>query len=289
MFLIVNADDYAYSPGISRGILDAARDGVVTATGVMATAPDFEEHAARLADAPGLDVGVHLNLTHGRPLTSRMRDRLAAWNRESFVRKAGTARRILTGRLSVDDVEEEWSAQVERCRDAGLQVRFLNSHEHMHTLPPLAKLVRRLADNLHVPYVRRLSPEWSESRTPAAIARSSVAHSLEWVNRRGGGTPAPELLGLSRSGRLDLSFVERRIRRLRAGRVYELMCHPGYYVPGEIDDEYVLSYHDWEGELAMLRSEEMRDLLTANGVQLVGYRDLVPWSLPLAARPREGR
>ena len=40
-FLIVNADDYGYFPGISRGIIDAHKDGVVTATGVLANGTSF--------------------------------------------------------------------------------------------------------------------------------------------------------------------------------------------------------------------------------------------------------
>ena len=37
VYLIVNADDYGYFSCVSRGILDAVCDGIVTATGVLAT------------------------------------------------------------------------------------------------------------------------------------------------------------------------------------------------------------------------------------------------------------
>jgi predicted glycoside hydrolase/deacetylase ChbG (UPF0249 family) len=65
-FLIVNADDYGYFRCVSKGILTAATRGIVTATGVMANAPRFVEHAAMLRDCDSLDVGVHLNLKIGR-------------------------------------------------------------------------------------------------------------------------------------------------------------------------------------------------------------------------------
>jgi predicted glycoside hydrolase/deacetylase ChbG (UPF0249 family) len=39
--LIVNADDFGLTPGVSAGILDAHRHGIVTSTSVIAVAPAF--------------------------------------------------------------------------------------------------------------------------------------------------------------------------------------------------------------------------------------------------------
>ena len=40
--LIVNADDFGYFPCVSRGIIEAARAGVITATSVLANRPGVE-------------------------------------------------------------------------------------------------------------------------------------------------------------------------------------------------------------------------------------------------------
>lgn len=154
-------------------------------------------------------------------------------------------------------------------------------------LPPLFKLTGWLAEDLDIPHTRSVSPEWGESRTPGALVRSAVTQALVRINRRHSATATPALLGLGRSGRLTLSYVERCVGDLRAGRVYELMCHPGHYVPGEIVDSRVPSYHDWEGELSLLRSEAMRALLESRGVRLVGYRDLAHTPERLTAHSRE--
>ena len=82
VFIIVNADDYCYSEGVSRGILETIRNGIVTATGVLANSPFFEKHISKLIDFDGLDIGVHLTLTSGKPLTNRMCDLLSSNNRE---------------------------------------------------------------------------------------------------------------------------------------------------------------------------------------------------------------
>ncbi len=48
--LVVNADDFGLSPAISRGILRAHRDGVVTSTSLLGNVADLDE--ARRASWP---------------------------------------------------------------------------------------------------------------------------------------------------------------------------------------------------------------------------------------------
>jgi len=66
--LIVNADDFGLTPGVSAGILDAHRHGIVTSTTVLVTADIDGEQLARARDS-GIGMGIHVNLTLGKPLT----------------------------------------------------------------------------------------------------------------------------------------------------------------------------------------------------------------------------
>jgi chitin disaccharide deacetylase len=67
--LIVNADDFGMAPGVNRAILEAHRTGIVTSTSLLANGAAFDEAAAAARATPTLAVGVHLNLTQGRPLS----------------------------------------------------------------------------------------------------------------------------------------------------------------------------------------------------------------------------
>jgi predicted glycoside hydrolase/deacetylase ChbG (UPF0249 family) len=64
-YLIVNADDFGATPGITRGILEAYHHGVVTSTSFMVTTPWSEEAAALAADELTLSIGLHVDLTSG--------------------------------------------------------------------------------------------------------------------------------------------------------------------------------------------------------------------------------
>lgn len=56
--LIVNADDFGYSYGINKGIIEAYKDGIVTSTSVMVNAIAAHE-AVNLVNYPELSIGLH--------------------------------------------------------------------------------------------------------------------------------------------------------------------------------------------------------------------------------------
>jgi len=269
--LIVNADDYGYFDCVSKGILQSAANGIVTATGVFATAPHFPEHAAWLRDCEALDAGVHLNLTDGNPLTSDMRKALSRWSGR-FPGKFSVGTAVTTGAIAIEDVRREWRAQIERCLETGLRVRFLNSHEHVHMLPSLFPVASVLAGEYDIPHVRFPTSRFAWDLSGGSLLRCAIMKALGMINRHRAVTPAARFLGMETSGKLDLSFFERNIPQLGAGRVYELMCHPGQFDAQEVSDPRLRRYHDWEGELRTLTSSAVRELLQRYRVRLIGYR-----------------
>jgi chitin disaccharide deacetylase len=287
-YLIVNADDYGYFRCVSQGILKAAADGIVTATGALANAIHFAEHAARLRDCDALDVGVHLNLTEGEPLTTELRDRLSRWSGR-FPGKFAVARAILSGAITTEDVSREWRAQIESCLDIGLRVRFLNSHEHVHMLPSLFPLTRALAAEYDIAHVRFPTSQFALNASSGSLFRGAVIKTLETINRRHAITPTAHFLGMEASGKLNLRYLEDAMPRLRAGQVYELMCHPGEFDAREVSDRRLLRYHRWEEELSTLTSPAVRELLERCGVSLIGFRHLAVSDDRLVVREETAR
>jgi chitin disaccharide deacetylase len=272
-YLIVNADDYGYFRCVSAGILKAAAHGIVTATGVFANAAAFAEDATRLREVDTLDVGVHLNLTEGLPLTTDLQSRLSRWSGR-FPGKFAMAGAIVSGAVKPEDVRREWRAQIERCLASGLRVRFLNSHEHVHMLPALFAVAKVLAKDYAIPHIRFPTSQFGGGSANGSLFRGAVMKTLETINRRHNDFPAAQFLGLAMSGKLDLPRLEQCLSHLAAGTIYELMCHPGEFDAQEVTDARLLRYHDWAGELATLTSPAARELLHRHAVRLIGYRHL---------------
>lgn len=272
-FLIVNADDFGYFRCVNRGILEACRRGVVTATGVLANCEGFDADVDSLKEARNLDTGVHLNVTDGVALSADMRDRLKKSDGR-FPGKFGFVQAYTLGHLKRSDIEKEWRAQIEKCLDYGLKVTFLNSHEHIHMLPGLFTLTQFLANEYDIPYVRLSSPDpsrWGASRN---IVRDSALTVLSKINGRRLTIKAPFFAGTAASGALSLDYVERFFSELKPNRVYELMCHPGYADENEIRRPDLLAYHNWQGELDTLFDAKFRSLCQKHQVKLIRYQDI---------------
>ncbi len=70
--LIVNADDYGLTAGVSRGILDSHRRGIVTSTTLLVNRP-VDPALIDALKASGMGVGLHMNLTLGPPVAPAKR------------------------------------------------------------------------------------------------------------------------------------------------------------------------------------------------------------------------
>src|SRR2546422_2369516 len=135
--LIVNADDFGWSEGVNRGIVDAYRNGIVTRTTVLANGAAFDGAAQLARQERRLGVGVHLNLSDGAPLLPR-------WEVPSLVNEQGQfsggpmklVARMLAGRLRPAEGEAEWDAQIGKVEK--------RSEEHTSELQSRLHLVCRL-------------------------------------------------------------------------------------------------------------------------------------------------
>lgn len=255
--LIVNADDYGYFPGISKGILDAAASGRVCATGILPNSPDLKTQLEWLDAMDGLDLGVHLNLTSRHPLTAVMAEKLSHWE-GCFPGASMMSLLILKGQISISDVRAEWRAQIEACQ--GRKLKFLNSHEHIHMLPVLFPLTLELAQEYQIPNVRLTKADWLLPLGFSQIIRNTLMQAMQAINQCRFKVSVPIFLGLSQSGKLSLAFLAEVFSRLEPGNTYELMCHPGYFDSAEITDRKLIAYHHWEDELALLQSRKLQDL-----------------------------
>src|SRR5207244_5428601 len=90
--LIVNADDYGLTAGVSRGIIDAHRRGIVTSTTLLVNRP-VDPALIEALQSSGLGVGLHMNLTLGPPVAPAKRVASLLDGEGRFVRDAREAAR----------------------------------------------------------------------------------------------------------------------------------------------------------------------------------------------------
>jgi chitin disaccharide deacetylase len=141
--VIVNADDFGLSQDISDTIARGHDRGIVTSTTLIATA-SATEHAANLAKRrPSLGVGVHLNITAGRPLSDPGKLAGLVSGDGSFLPPERSAKRLIFDLRLVGPIFEEYSRQVERCLDLGITPTHCDTHHGMHRFPVVFEAFRR--------------------------------------------------------------------------------------------------------------------------------------------------
>lgn len=198
--LIVNADDFGFSNGVNYGIIDAHRYGIVNSTTMMVNTPGTA-HAVGLAKQnPSLSVGIHLALTFGKPVRTDV---------PTLVNEHGNFRidKIVENNknVSLEEVEREWEAQIEKFLSFGLTPSHFDSHHHIHGWAFLAPVVRRLAEKYSLP-VRNVF-----SANPENI---------------------PTLTDVFLDGFYDENVTEQYFHHITEGlsaeKTIEVMCHPAY-------------------------------------------------------------
>ena len=267
--LVVNADDFGMSAAISRGILRAHREGIVTSVSLLGNCADLEGARVLLSEAPGLGVGVHLSLVEGAPIADPARVPSLLTPSGRF-RSRGAEFIAAWGKRQIDpsDVEREFDAQVDRIHAAGIKIDHLDTHHHLGFLPVVGRSVEAVARRHDIGAIRTEieTPTLSWVTDPRRGLKAGVLTGLNWLTRRqlGARRHSAQSWGYVESGRLDEIRVLEIIGRLGPG-THELICHPG--------EEQSPGY-DHTGELVALTSAKVRRALGQRGVRLCRWGDL---------------
>jgi chitin disaccharide deacetylase len=266
--LVVNADDFGFTPDVNQGIVDAHRRGILTATTLMANGEAFED-ALRLArQTPSLDIGCHLVLIGGRSLSTGKPYPLTVGQL-----LAALARRQIRP-------YEEMASQVRRIVDVGLHPTHLDTHKHTHLAPPVLDAVARLGQELGIPWVRRpfdfplgaLGGAVPRSERLTRVALGLLRRRFHHVLQKHGCRTTDHFAGFQITGRFRTAELVELLAALPEGST-ELMCHPGHC--GEaLRSAPTRLKESREQELEALVAPETRAALERNGIELVSYRGL---------------
>ncbi|MBF0127287.1 MAG: ChbG/HpnK family deacetylase [Magnetococcales bacterium] len=279
--LIVNADDFGLSQSVNLGILEAHHQGIVTSTTLLANGPAFEQGVQLLGGAPGLGVGVHLNVLRGRPLCHPDTLPLLTRHGRFHLTWSRMHHTLVPGMLQ--EIEREYRAQIEKVAEHGMAITHLDGEKHHHQFPPLFRLVTRLLQDYRIPAVRCALEPLTARYGLTKMAKVSMLNLFIGRNLRAlRGTAirhAHTQAGIAMTGGMTPDGLERLLRHLPAG-ITELCCHPGRTDGGHHSQIYDFGefYIDAtrETELSLLTASSVQRVLSAQGIQRITYAGLNP-------------
>ncbi len=151
--VIVNADDFGLSEATNAVILRAFHSGLISSATAMANMPAFRNACALARQQPMLRgrVGLHFNLSHGRPLSEAIREQPLFCNDAGEFEFRLSRKSLWLPRRTRQAVEQELAAQWQHCLSLGLLPSHLDSHQHVHNIWPIGEIVARFAAREGVP------------------------------------------------------------------------------------------------------------------------------------------
>jgi len=288
--LIVNADDFGFTSGVNRAIVEAHTRGVVTSSTLMANGAAFAEAVLLAKASPRLSVGCHVVLIDGEPVVDLQR--LPSLTTPSSATQGHFrdglktfAARAIAGRMKAEEITAETTAQIGKIQAAGISVSHVDTHKHTHLFPKILRPVLRAAAECGVRAVRnpfglRMPLRSSQLlRRPNLWRRYAEVRVLsrfagkfrEAVDREGFATP-DGTLGIEVTGTLDETLFHAIAQSMPEG-TWEFVCHPGYN-DADLQAAKTRLRESRETELRALTLPAAREVLVQQGIQLISYHEL---------------
>lgn len=285
-YLIVNADDFGMSYGVTDGIVRAHTHGFLTSTSLMTNMPAAEYAVAQLAHVPALGVGVHLNICDGRPVLRPSEIPTLVDAHGNFHPASAMVRKLWRWQVSGRELEAEFRAQIRWAKVRGIVPTHADSHHHLHLYPAAAiPFVRALiAEGVHCARSPRCSV-WPKRRSLGGPHEGHVARRVVVKTYRSAlystvfrklAMPDSRVSFLShdRHNLADQGQAWKAMFQNLPDGLFELTCHPGMFEAGFSESDRI--HVQREAELRWLTNSEWLDAVKKRGIRLVTYDALSP-------------
>lgn len=235
---ILTADDFGLHREVNRGIVELAACGRLDAVSIM-----FHPHAdLSFIDqlvATDIAVGCHLVFVEEFPLASSSPSPMPKNYWQLF-------RAMSAGSCQTSWIVAEAEAQLRRAGNMGINLAFINSHQHVHLMPNIWKRLYPLLNELELP-VRGCS---QFRKGPLKQMLVEVASVLSVQSTRGRRFPLVHPLGIADAGRSSVQTAVEAARRavfLPSEHRSELVIHPGRGC-SDLEKRYGYWCYSWENE-----------------------------------------
>jgi hopanoid biosynthesis associated protein HpnK len=282
--LIINADDFGLTAGVNRAIAEGNRSGVVTSATMMANAQAFDNAVTLAKTLPGLKTGCHIVLIDGNPIVHDLPS-LTNGSRRFRSNLKDFALAAMRRKIGAEEIQSEAEAQIRKIQSSGITLTHVDSHKHTHMFPHVLRPVLRAARACGIRAVRnpfepvRSWPRGLVVGTPGLWLRSAEVMALQWFAAEFRKAVKEEKMlttdgtvGIAVTGKLDQKILLRLLDALPQG-TWELVCHPGYS-DADLKSVGTRLTQSREVELQALTSEETKQALARQSIELISYADL---------------
>ncbi len=278
--IIINADDFGLCDGVNKAVAQVHTDGVLTSATIMANMPAAGKAVEIAKQLPTLGVGVHLNLTEGRPVSKDTCVECLLGSDGQFAYSPFILSVLsVAGHKIREAIRAELAAQIQWVIDNGLKPTHLDSHKHIHAFPSLFSLVCQLAGRFGIGAIRWPFEPKELLRIPWPLTgidgrkRAQKIRIMAKINRMQNQDflKNDAVLGIAHTGKIDVSFFK-AVALYNSAATVEVMTHPGF--ADGLDPDKTRLLHQRKVEAEALCSEKTKQYFKDAGIKLVHYGKL---------------
>lgn len=277
----ITADDFGYCPKRNHGIQELIDLHIVNSISVIINGV----HVVKPSDCESVKIGLHLNLTEGKPISNPDNVKSLINDELMFHGKFGFRERLKDGNVRKSEIRSEIEEQINKFVSIyGNMPHYIDGHQHVHVLPNVREcllvcMTMHKITETRIPFELGLSecdwidkPRFEFYQKVCEESKNAVLYFRE--NRV---FSTPYFIGLSTMSRdmsidrfrkaMDLIYNDVMINGSTvSSQSIEFMVHPGYPSNGKDGgcgagpDEFSRST-DRQYELGVLKSVEFRKML----------------------------
>jgi len=206
MKIIINADDFGSSEKVNKAIYTSAKDNYISSATIMSIAPCLDEAVEMTKELKHISFGVHLTFDDKFPSLS---GKPKYFDKNDIVNIKGL------NLLKLNIICNEFSMQIEKLLEKGINISHLDTHQHIHLYPLVALAVSIVSKKYNI----------NKTRSVRIFAKKSIVNKsyrflhYSFMNIRGNTQPAyytnfP-------------MFIDENIYNKESNDIIEIMCHPG--------------------------------------------------------------
>ncbi|WP_194774684.1 carbohydrate deacetylase [Pararhodonellum marinum] len=219
--LVVNADDLGQNSRVNEAILSSYEKGFINSASLMVNTPGFQEAVDRLKEMNFDEIGLHVDLMDGKPISNFNHQPYlkenGCWNSEKFWN-------VKTFQTDIQkDIETEIYAQLNKMQLHLFQPKHINAHHHLHTWPTLFPIFLKIAKREKIKL--RLAQSFNEGNSLKFAYR-------QFIN----GVMKKNKVAFSDYFETISSWIDRKAK-LEEKRV-EIMVHPDHDEKGNLIDAW---------------------------------------------------
>lgn len=228
--IILNADDLGFSIGVNEAILAANTTGFLTHASLMSNTQYFD-HAVKeiIPKTKDLKVGVHVNLTCSKALFSENVLTEKGFLENTFVNLLFRRK----NKKVLDSLEKEIELQILKIKNAGISISHIDGHEHVHIIPSINKIIRKLAKKYNIDRVReineRLIESWRFNGKTASKTNIIKLLLLKFLSIFNANTGEVGFYSILNTCEINGANLFQFLKKSKSYETVEVMLHPALY------------------------------------------------------------